>query len=917
MASTAAEERKVIAQLFNDEQMQVALDKILAGKRLEDKAYEQVVARAFVDRAKVGFGGASLFTLSDSDMHTRAAALMGVNDMGKSIVDDPDFIKRNLPEFLNLAKDGGDNAPLMNAELCRAMVRYVNDPEDMRMPEPAKEAFESVLTDQFKTSLVQKMREGAFKSPLSEEDTESLYHKLGVAPEPVNMPNEAPEPEGGLDNAAAQPENEAQPDPDAPQRGNATLSTDALLQQVGALEEQADLEARKHRLHIDAQTEAQMAINKLMDENPSWVRRTTIHKLKDKITNGTNSLLGQDPLVYPSESLFGDTLAVMDVNGRVEQTLLHYRSGPGLERRVEFKSPNVPEEAYMLAALQVKRDGIRKPHVSSNFRDPKKAIDFMQRSVDALVEAGYHIDDISVDRHLQQAFENYKLEKHGPAFSIGERPESEPEPEPELKREVMPEEVIDAQNEQINSPTISVADQLADLEKGMGFDDIQNEDILPVMPLLAELNNPEKTWQQVQDESGLSPTARGVVERLKVHVDSIVAKLDPESDVQSKYGPKAKDIKLLAQSVNLLEPLYGREVMARVMPVLQEKADEVLKREAEKAEKLANANDGGAAPQHNGQSAEQPQAPVNEQPNQDFGNQSPDGYDPELNGAIPPTHMFDGPPIEQQGDSPESMGYDDYSDRDYGDQDVDVYVPPEFQNNVQAPGIDDMAAPQESMTEQPPEAPTADVPVHSNSDEQAPGLDEMAAGPEQDSPVNLDGMSADAPSEPAMTQPEEPAMALDDMAASPQAEENSAPLDEMAASNDQSLPEEPAQSVSDAPSPESPAPGVPASWMQKLEEIGWEELTPEQVTKIPKPDDFTEEQKKTPAYRIASIVDALINMDEFMVDSATPTERAFLDRMPADMLMENVKEKLEASKPVSNEVKPEQDQSDEFTRRKR
>ena len=93
MATTAAEERKVIAQLFNDEEMQVALDKILSGKRLEDKAYEQVVARAFVERAKIGFGGATLFTLSDSDMHSRAAALMGVNDMGKSIIDDDDFIK--------------------------------------------------------------------------------------------------------------------------------------------------------------------------------------------------------------------------------------------------------------------------------------------------------------------------------------------------------------------------------------------------------------------------------------------------------------------------------------------------------------------------------------------------------------------------------------------------------------------------------------------------------------------------------------------------------------------------------------------------------------------------------------------------------------------------------------------------------
>lgn len=983
MATTAAEERKVIAQLFNDEEMQVALDKILSGKRLEDKAYEQVVARAFVERAKIGFGGATLFTLSDSDMHSRAAALMGVNDMGKSIIDDDDFIKRNLPEFLELAKDGSENAPLMNAELCRAMIRYANDPEDMRLPEPAKAAFDSVLTDQFTKSLGQKMREGAFKSPLSEGDTNSLYYKLGVAPEPVITPGEEPEPnvEHDLKREPSSPEDtgaEIAPE-EAPERGNANLSTDALLQQVGAMEEQADLEARKHRLHVDAQTEAKMAINKIMDENPSWVRRTTIHKLKDKLSNGANSLLGQDPLVYPSESLFGDSLAVMDVNGRVEQTLLHYRSGPGLDRRVEFRSPSVPEEAYKLAALQVKSDGIRKPHISSNFRDPKKAIDFMMRSVDALVDAGYHIDDISVDRHLSQAFENYKLEKHGPAFSIGERPENEQDPEPEPPREVMPEEGIEAKNEMINSPTIRVAEQLADIEKGLGFDDIENDDILPVMPLLAELNNPEQTWQQVNDEGGLSPTARGVVERLKKHVDSIVAKLDPESNIESKYGPKAKDIKLLAKSINLLEPIYGKDVANRVLPVLQEKADEVLKREAEKAEKLANSQNNA---EHKPTTKPQTAPEQNSAQQQGFENQSPDGFDPELNGSTPPSHMFDGPSPADRRDDPESMMYDDYSNRDYGEEHADVYIPEEFQSGPA--GIDDMSAnpamdsqPQYEQAVEPSQSTEAPYPPES-------GLDDMAAAPQQESPIdmgeqplhegpsgleqntetplqpesNLDDMAAqpnveqptgieqnfdaqvqegpgldDMAAPPEMEHSEEPSIDahaptndegqapanLDSMTAGPESEPSGMSLDDMAASPEQNTPSDEPESGFAKLKQEEPAPGVPEAWMKRLEELGWQNLTPDQVSKIPKPAEFTEQQKKEPAFTIANTVDTLLKMDEYFVESASPEERAFLERMPEEMLMKNVKSKLSGSNPDNSEVEPEPepDEGDDYVRRKR
>ncbi len=933
MALTASEERKVIAQLFNDEKMQVALDKILAGKRLEDKAYEQLVSRAFVDRAKIGFGGATLFTLSDSDMQMRAAALMGVNDVGKSIIDDEDFIKINLPDFLTLAKNGSESSPLMNAEICRAMVRYINDPEDMRMPEPAKQAFDSVLTNEFKESLTQKMFDGAFTSPLSEPDTEKLYADFGLKSVSVD-PDELEKLNAKLNEES--PEIEAVDTPSnaddvaskaSPDRGNATLSTDAMLQQIGMMAEKADKEARKHRLQVDAQTEAQMAINKLMDENPTWVRRTTIHKLKDKVMNGTNSLLGQDPLVYPSESLFGDSLAVMDAHGRVEQTLLNYRSGPGLNKRVEFKNPNAPEEAYQLAALQVKRDGISKPHVSSSFRDPKVALAFMEKSVTALVDAGYSLDDISVDRHLQNAFENYKLENSEPAFSIGERPEEAPLQEPEQTREVMPEEIVEARNIEINSPTIHIADQLADIEKGLGFDDIPNEQLLPVMPLLVELANPEKTWQQIQDESGLTPTGRDVVERLKLHLDSAVSKLDPESDKYSKNGPNEKAVKLIADSLNLLEPIYGKEVLNRIMPSLQRKADDIMKRDAEKAEKLARVqeNQQGGEPQVNNQKNSQGvDAQQNEQgnkPSNDGGGAQPGdvapvsdqefGFDPNLNGSDVPDHMKEGPPIVDN-DVAEPPIYDEFVDNGYSDQN-DIY------------NIDDMAAMPQQNVDDMSAAPQQNVDDIAAAPQQ--NVDDMAAAPQQ----NVDDMAAS------------PQQNVDQMSVSRQQE-----IDEMTAGLNQAIEEYEAnlQNNSDASideeindindlspnvvneqveTPEPPAVNelsgesertrVPDSWIQKLEELGWEDLTPEQVRNIPKPSEFGEDQRKTGAYTIASTVNALLNMDEFLIDTASPKEKAFIDRMPDDMLPPRIKAEPENAQDVEPVVEP--DAQNEFTRRKR
>jgi hypothetical protein len=110
---------------------------------------------------------------------------------------------------------------------------------------------------------------------------------------------------------------------------------------------------------------------------------------------------------------------------------------------------------------------------------------------------------------------------------------------------------------------------------------------------------------------------------------------------------------------------------------------------------------------------------------------------------------------------------------------------------------------------------------------------------------------------------------------------------------------------------------VPDSWISKLEELGWEDLTPEQVRNIPKPSDFSDDQKKTVAYNISSTVNALLNMDEFLIDTATPKEKAFIERMPPDMLPPKLDLSEDVKPEVEHEKEPEHEVQSDFTRRKR
>jgi hypothetical protein len=215
-------------------------------------------------------------------------------------------------------------------------------------------------------------------------------------------------------------------------------------------------------------------------------------------------------------------------------------------------------------------------------------------------------------------------------------------------------------------------------------------------------------------------------------------------------------------------------------------------------------------------------------------------------------------------------------------------------------GVDDMsAAPQQSVDGM------SAAPQHGVDDMSAApqhGVDDMSAAPQQ----SVDDMSA------------APQQSVDDMSAMPQQS-----IDDMTVAIHQAIDDYEANTQ--AEKHENPAAKelgvgsertrVPDSWIQKLEELGWEDLTPEQVRKIPKPSEFGEDQRKTGAYTIASTVNALLNMDEFLIDTASPKEKAFIDRMPDDMLPPKIKTELEKT-PDVNPVIETEDQ-DEFTRRKR
>lgn len=537
---TAKKETSLIAaQLFSELKYQTVIADLITKRQYsKDKALEQEVAKAFVERAEAGVGEHTLYMASNSEMDVHALSFMGLHHSGESIIEDPDFIEYMLPVFLD--KTIGNNSSFVNEQVSSALLDYAYRQDDSKYSEQVRKHLDPLVNKESVSRLIKMSNDGQFDSPLNSEEMDSLANSFGIEVQSIEPPSsEKPK-----------------------------LSTRAIQPDVGELASRVDNDALKHRLDVDLQTSAQMEINRMMDDNPSWVHRTIIHKLKDRISNGLTDLTNPSSLAYPSESIFSRGLSEVDDNGRVVRELLHFKMNPFKGETCVFPSSKVSETVYALAAEYVKKSGIKYPHITTNHKNPQEAIYFMKSSVQALVDSGYDIDDISVGRNVSNAFEKMKADGLFAQHAISEAPDDlrpDLDEAPEEGRKPMPEEVLAGEKEVLHESVNYIKDGLNSDENPMKMSDMPNEKLVNVLGLHHILSQSSNNWNDSVREYGISPAGRDTVEQVKEYFDGLVEKCASEP---GKVGKRQAET--LYEARKVLPEFYDPDQLVSVKEILHQ-----------------------------------------------------------------------------------------------------------------------------------------------------------------------------------------------------------------------------------------------------------------------------------------------------------------------------------------------------------
>jgi hypothetical protein len=531
MPDTAINNARVMSELFAQEQEQRDVQNLLMGRRLSDKSREDEMAVAFVQRALLGMGEHTLDIGTYQDLYAKSCMILGMNDKGRCAVEDKAWASQKLGELFSLSMGEDKNTSLLTGEVCERLLSHMNDPENSPYPKHVVSALDSFLTPARKQVLVDRAKENAFEHPFEPNHIADIVEKHGLKTEPTPPAEDEP------------------------------ALSDQVFKQTNVLEmaQQADKDNQRHQLAEDLQTDAKMRLNQIFDAHPQLVDRTLVDKLKTFAESTVDKVIDPNHLSYPKESIFSETLAEMDINGRAKKTLLTYRrpilggvsiefDSPYTERDEDGKPVRPADATFDIAALKLRAEGVQFPHITSRFKDPDAAIMFMKNSVHALVQAGYNIDDISVGRNLRHAFENIKAE-YAPVISIGEAPDEariSPDMIPEEKaapgyhpqRETLPEEQVAAANQEINQKIKALADSQQDLERPIPDDQLKIEDLTYCMDVAAEVGDlsDNATWQELQATPGLAPGLADQVKRVHSYVGKLIDKANPEHPTHKPLG---------------------------------------------------------------------------------------------------------------------------------------------------------------------------------------------------------------------------------------------------------------------------------------------------------------------------------------------------------------------------------------------
>jgi hypothetical protein len=537
----AKEQSLIIKQLFDDKSYQEAISELISKRKYPDENLEQEVAKAFVERAEAGVGKHTLYIASNSEMDAHALSFMGLHHSGTPVIKDQSFIDEMMPSTLSRAM--GDESSFINEDIARALLAYANDKESSPYNESTRKHLDEFITKERVEQLLSLNTTGQVEFSLTDEQIESVASEYEI-----EMP------------VYRKPEDES-----------AKLTARALQPDVGELSSQVEKDALKHRLDVDLQTDAQMSLNKIMDENPSWAHRTMVDKLRSRIANGLTDLTNPSSLSYPSESVFGQNLSEVDDNGRVVKELLKFKQCPFKGEKCVFPSSKVPDTVYQYAAEHVKKSGIKYPHITTNHKNPQEAIHFMKSTVQALVDAGYDVEDITVGKNVRPAFDKMKAEGLFAQHAISEAPEGmrpgetpKEEEAPSAERKKMPEEILAEEREAIHESINYIKDGLESEENPMKMSDMPNEKLVSVLGLYALMNESSENWNESVREFGVSPAGRETVEKVKEHFDGLVSKCKDNPESLGR-----KQVETLYEARQALPEAYPQDELIPVRDVLQ------------------------------------------------------------------------------------------------------------------------------------------------------------------------------------------------------------------------------------------------------------------------------------------------------------------------------------------------------------
>jgi hypothetical protein len=379
-------EKQLLSGIFAKDEDRESFLSMLKMKKPNKKHHQ--VANLFIDYTLSGLDNRSVYTTLDIDSLNVALFSVGLNKKGYVYVE-PEKATQKLSTILDYALDPKKN-DVFSAELYRVLLERIAKPEEHKYSDRVESVIDKKLTQHNKEKIIKSALIGAFEHDFDNEFLRGIAENNGIDLSSLRI--------------------------DEPRFSDDIKKTD-----YAELYDKAERESFRYQLDVDMQTEAQQKINELMERNKTWANRFVVDKLKDWAKDALKDSLGQHRIIYPTESIFSETLADCDVTGRPIRELVSFGTTLTKNFKATVKNPNMPDDAYEIMALRLKKEGVRHPFIKASFKSPESTKVFMEKTVKALLDAGYKLDDIKVQKELEPFFEYIKNNLDN--YSIEEAPE--------------------------------------------------------------------------------------------------------------------------------------------------------------------------------------------------------------------------------------------------------------------------------------------------------------------------------------------------------------------------------------------------------------------------------------------------------------------------------------------------------------